>query len=61
VFGGRNINRTAELLYCHRNAVRHRLERVEALTGHSLSEPRGIAETLISVQSYRLSADDNSD
>jgi len=51
---GGNINRTAELLYCHRNTVRHRLDRIEALTGRAMSEPRGITETLIAVQAYRL-------
>jgi hypothetical protein len=51
---GGNINRTAELLYCHRNTVRYRLARVEALTGRSLKKPRAIAETLMAVQAYRL-------
>jgi PucR-like helix-turn-helix protein/diguanylate cyclase with GGDEF domain len=51
---GGNINRTAELLYCHRNTVRQRLDRIETLTGRSLSDPRGITETLIAVQAHRL-------
>ena len=50
---GGNVNRTAEKLYCHRNTVRHRLARIDALTGRSLSDPRGIAETLIAVEAYR--------
>jgi hypothetical protein len=49
-----NVNRTAGLLYCHRNTVRHRLARLEALTGRSLAEPRGIAEVLVAVRAYRL-------
>jgi PucR-like helix-turn-helix protein/diguanylate cyclase with GGDEF domain len=51
---GGNVNRTAELLHCHRNTVRHRLTRIEALTGRSLAEPRGVAEMLTAVQAYRL-------
>jgi len=51
---GGNVNRTAELLYCHRNTVRHRLARVQSLTGQSLAEPIGVAETLIAVEAYRL-------
>ncbi len=50
---GGSVNQAAELLYCHRNTVRHRLARIEALTGRSLSSPRGIAETVIAVEAYR--------
>lgn len=56
---GGNVNRTAELLHCHRNTIRHRLTRIEALTGRSLSEPRGIAEVLVAVQAYRLHISDS--
>lgn len=51
---GGNVNRTSGLVHCHRNTVRHRLARVEALTGRSLAEPRGTAELLMAVQAYRL-------
>ncbi|MFI9387215.1 PucR family transcriptional regulator [Kutzneria sp. NPDC052558] len=51
---GGNVNRSAELLYCHRNTVRHRLARIEELTGRSLSDPLGIAETLMATHAHRL-------
>lgn len=51
---GGNVNRTAERLYCHRNTIRHRLNRLAALTGRSLTEPYGIAETAAALQAYRL-------
>lgn len=51
---GGNINRCAELLFCHRNTVRQRLDRVQALTGRSLSDPRGVAETFLAIRAHRL-------
>lgn len=44
---GGNASAAASELYCHRNTVRNRLQRLEELTGQSLAEPRGI--TLLSV------------
>ncbi|WNV76074.1 CdaR family transcriptional regulator [Geodermatophilus sp. DSM 44513] len=32
--------RAADGLYCHRNTVMHRLRRIEALTGHEVTDPR---------------------
>ncbi|WP_448642124.1 PucR family transcriptional regulator [Geodermatophilus sp. URMC 63] len=32
--------RAADLLYCHRNTVMHRLRRIESVTGRKLSDPR---------------------
>jgi hypothetical protein len=32
--------RAADLLYCHRNTVMHRLRRIEAVTGRKLTDPR---------------------
>jgi DNA-binding PucR family transcriptional regulator len=32
--------RAADELYCHRNAVVHRLRRIESLTGHEVTDPR---------------------
>ncbi|GAA0612346.1 helix-turn-helix domain-containing protein [Kribbella sandramycini] len=51
---GGNVTDTAAELSCHRNTVRHRLGRIETLTGRSLSEPRGIAEVLTALQAYDL-------
>ena len=45
---------TAEQLYCHRNTVRNRLQRVEELSGQSLSDPRGIAGLSIAAEGARL-------
>jgi PucR C-terminal helix-turn-helix domain/GGDEF-like domain len=51
---GGNINRTADRLYCHRNTVRYRLNRLSTLTGRPLTEPYAAAETAIALQAYRL-------
>jgi sugar diacid utilization regulator len=44
----------AAKLYCHPNTVRHRLRRVEALTGRSLSDPRAVAELCLALEAVRL-------
>jgi DNA-binding PucR family transcriptional regulator len=41
---GASVRRVAEVLFCHPNTVRHRLRRIERLTGRSLSCPRDVAE-----------------
>ena len=41
---GGSASKAAGVLFCHPNTVRHRMRRVEQLTGRSLSDPRGIAE-----------------
>ncbi|MER7243360.1 helix-turn-helix domain-containing protein [Kribbella sp. NPDC000426] len=44
----------AKVLFCHPNTVRHRLRRVEATTGRSLSDPRATAEILIALEAASL-------
>ena len=51
---GGNASATARQLYCHRNTVRNRLHRLEALSGQSLSDPRGVAALCIVAQGARL-------
>ena len=41
---GGSASKAAGVLFCHPNTVRHRMRRLEQLTGRSLSDPRGIAE-----------------
>ena len=41
-------------LFCHPNTVRHRLRRVETLTGRSLSDPRAISELCLALEAVRL-------
>ncbi len=41
---GGSASKAASILFCHPNTVRHRMRRLEQLTGRSLSDPRGIAE-----------------
>ncbi|KAA1251409.1 PucR family transcriptional regulator [Mycobacterium simiae] len=41
---GGSANDTAAKIYCHPNTVRHRLHRIERLTGRSLSRPNDLAE-----------------
>ena len=40
----------AERLFCHRNTVRNRLQRIEALTGRSLDDPLGCAEVCMALE-----------
>ena len=41
-------------LFCHPNTVRHRLRRIETLTGRSLSDPHAIAELCLALEAVRL-------
>jgi hypothetical protein len=45
-----SASKTASVLFCHPNTVRHRMRRLEQLTGRSLSDPRGIAELSIAFE-----------
>jgi DNA-binding PucR family transcriptional regulator len=54
---GGNTSATARELYCHRNTVRNRLQRVEELSGQSLSDPRGIAGLSLAAEGARLLRD----
>ncbi len=51
---GGNASAAARRLYCHRNTVRNRLHRLEALSGQSLSDPRGVAGLSIAAYGARL-------
>ena len=44
----------AALLLCHPNTVRHRLRRIETLTGRSLSDPLAVAELCLALEAVRL-------
>lgn len=44
----------AETLYCHRNTVRNRLDRVSRLTGRSLFRPADVAAFYASVRALKL-------
>jgi hypothetical protein len=48
-----SVRETAEVLICHPNTVRHRLRRIERLTGRSLSRPRDVAELCIAFEVHR--------
>jgi hypothetical protein len=47
------VRGAAEVLICHQNTVRHRLRRLEQLTGRSLSRPRDVAELCLAFEVYR--------
>jgi PucR C-terminal helix-turn-helix domain len=51
---GGNASAAARQLYCHRNTVRNRLHRLEALSGQSLSDPRGVAGLSIAARGARF-------
>jgi hypothetical protein len=44
----------AERLFVHPNTVRYRIRRVQDLTGRDLTDPRGISELYLAVESVRL-------
>ena len=45
-----SIAEAAKRLFCHRNTVRHRLSRIEQLTGRSVDDPSGAVELYIAIQ-----------
>jgi PucR C-terminal helix-turn-helix domain/GGDEF-like domain len=45
-----SANDTAAAIFCHPNTVRHRLRRVEELTGRSLSAPVDVAELCLAFE-----------
>ena len=47
---GGSANDTAARIFCHPNTVRHRLRRIEELTGRSLSRPRDLAELCLAFE-----------
>jgi hypothetical protein len=47
---GGSANDTASKIFCHPNTVRHRLHRIEELTGRSLSRPKDIAELCLAFE-----------
>jgi len=47
---GGSASKAATVLFCHPNTVRHRMRRLEQLTGRSLSDPRGIAELTLAFE-----------
>jgi DNA-binding PucR family transcriptional regulator len=53
VEAGGSTNETAGKIFCHPNTVRHRLRRIEELTGRSLSRPRDLAELCLAFEVER--------
>jgi DNA-binding PucR family transcriptional regulator len=51
---GGSTSAAARELYCHRNTVRNRLQRVEELSGQSLRDPRVVAGLSIAAEGARL-------
>jgi PucR C-terminal helix-turn-helix domain/GGDEF-like domain len=47
---GGSANDTATKIFCHPNTVRHRLRRIEELTGRSLSRPLDVAELCLAFE-----------
>ncbi|MFI5664648.1 PucR family transcriptional regulator [Streptomyces sp. NPDC051684] len=46
-----------QVLHCHPNTVRYRLNRVRELTCRSLSDPRALAELVTATDAVRLGTD----
>jgi PucR C-terminal helix-turn-helix domain/GGDEF-like domain len=53
VDAGGSANDTAAKIFCHPNTVRHRLRRIEELTGRTLSRPNDIAELCLAFEVER--------
>ncbi|CPR12077.1 regulator of polyketide synthase expression [Mycobacterium bohemicum DSM 44277] len=53
VDAGGSANDAAAAVFCHPNTVRHRLRRIEELTGRSLSRPRDLAELCLVFEADR--------
>jgi DNA-binding PucR family transcriptional regulator len=53
VGAGGSANDTAAKIFCHPNTVRHRLHRIEELTGRSLSRPMDLAELCLAFEVER--------
>lgn len=54
---GGSVASCSERLYCHRNTVRNRLQRIETSTGRSLADPVGSAELYVATTAARLTLD----
>jgi DNA-binding PucR family transcriptional regulator len=48
----------AERLFCHRNTVRNRLQRIESMTNRSLDEPLGCGEVCMALDAWTLLGDE---
>jgi DNA-binding PucR family transcriptional regulator len=46
--------KAARRLFCHANTVRYRLNRLEALTGRALVDPRDVADIRAAIIALRL-------
>ncbi|HEY0228090.1 MAG TPA: helix-turn-helix domain-containing protein, partial [Mycobacterium sp.] len=53
VDAGGSANDTGAKIFCHPNTVRHRLHRIEELTGRSLTRPQDIAELCLAFEVER--------
>jgi DNA-binding PucR family transcriptional regulator len=51
---GGSFSRAGEQLFCHRNTVRNRLQRIESLTGRSLTDPQDLTEVCVAARAVDL-------
>jgi hypothetical protein len=51
---GGSATAAGAMLFCHPNTVRHRLRRIETMTGRSLSDPRSIADLCLALEAVRI-------
>lgn len=54
IVAGGSTTEASAALFCHRNTVRNRLQRIETLTGRSLSDPSAIAEICLAVKAVQI-------
>ena len=50
----KNISRAADQLYLHRNTMKSRLEKIEAITGRNLNDPLDCLELQMALHYYKL-------
>jgi hypothetical protein len=49
-----SVGTTAERLFCHRNTIRNRMQRIEALTNRSLADPAALTEVCLAMTALAL-------
>jgi hypothetical protein len=51
---GGSVKHTADAVFCHRNTVINRLQRMQAITGHDFADPGGLVELKLALRAAAL-------
>jgi DNA-binding PucR family transcriptional regulator len=58
---GARVDKTAEVLFLHRNSVRYRLDRVRSLTGLDIDRPDVVAAMMVALGCRTVAAEERTD